>query len=137
MQRENWEFETHRVGRCDEYPPPLIGFPGHWAPNDLMFYAGAMFPARYQGGAFIVFHGSWNRAPLPQGGYNVVFVPFTGAEPTTGDYEIFADGFAGQVPLMERDDATYRPSGAAQGPDGSLYIANDQTGRIWRVVYQG
>ena len=64
-------------------------------------------------------------------------VPFTGAEPTTGDYEIFADGFAGQVPLMERDDATYRPSGAAQGPDGSLYIANDQTGRIWRVVYQG
>ena len=65
----------------------------------------------YQGGTFIVFHGSWNRAPLPQGGYNVVFVPFTGAEPTTGDYEIFADGFAGQVPLMERDDATYRPSG--------------------------
>ena len=125
------------VGRCDEYPPPLIGFPGHWAPNDLMFYAGAMFPARYQGGAFIVFHGSWNRAPLPQGGYNVVFVPFTGAEPTTGDYEIFADGFAGQVPLMERDDATYRPSGVAQGPDGSLYIANDKTGRIWRVVYQG
>ena len=60
-----------------------------------------------------------------------------GAEPTTGDYEIFADGFAGQVPLMERDDATYRPSGVAQGPDGSLYIANDKTGRIWRVVYQG
>ena len=75
-----------------------------------------MFPARYQGGAFIVFHGSWNRAPLPQGGYNVVFVPFTGAEPTTGDYEIFADGFAGQVPLMERDDATYRALGRCPGP---------------------
>ena len=125
------------VGRCEEYPLPLIGFPGHWAPNDLAFYTGEMFPGGYQGGAFIVFHGSWNRAPLPQGGYNVVFVPFTGGEPTTGDYEIFADGFAGQVPLMERDDATYRPSGVAQGPDGSLYIANDKTGRIWRVIYTG
>ncbi len=125
------------VGRCDQYPLPLIGFPGHWAPNALRFYTGDQFPARYRGGAFIVFHGSWNRAPLAQGGYNVAFVPFTGGEPTTGDYEIFADGFAGQTPLMERDNATYRPSGVAQGPDGSLYIANDKTGRIWRVMYRG
>ncbi len=125
------------VGRCDQYPLPLIGFPGHWAPNALRFYTGDQFPARYRGGAFIVFHGSWNRAPLAQGGYNVAFVPFTGGEPTTGDYEIFADGFAGQTPLMERDDATYRPAGVAQGPDGSLYITNDKTGRIWRVMYRG
>ena len=84
-----------------------------------------------------MFHGSWNRAPLPQGGYNVVFVPFTGDTPMNGEYEIFADGFAGQTPLMERNDATYRPSGGAEGPDGSLYISNDKTGRIWRVMYQG
>ena len=125
------------VDRCGQYSPPLIGFPGHWAPNDLHFYTGDQFPTRYRGGAFIVFHGSWNRAPLPQGGYNVVYVPFTGGEPTTSDYEIFADGFAGQSPLMDRNDATYRPAGIAQGPDGSLYIANDKTGRIWRVMYHG
>ena len=125
------------VGRCAQYPPPLIGFPGHWAPNDLHFYTGDQFPARYRGGAFIVFHGSWNRAPLPQGGFKVVFVPFTGGEPTTGDYEIFADGFAGKDPLMNRDEATYRPSGVDEGPDGSLYLSNDRTGRIWRVVYRG
>ena len=125
------------VGQCDQYPLPLIGFPGHWAPNALLFYTGDQFPARYQGGAFIVFHGSWNRAPLPQGGYNVVFVPFTGDTLMNGEYEIFADGFAGQTPLMERNDATYRPSGVAEGPDGSLYISNDKTGRIWRVMYQG
>ena len=124
------------VGRCDQYPPPVIGFPGHWAPNALLFYTGEQFPARYRGGAFIVFHGSWNRAPLPQGGYNVVFVPFTGGAPATGDYEIFADGFAGRTPLMDRDAARYRPSGVAQGPDGSLYIANDKTGRIWRVMHR-
>ena len=129
--------DGHMVGRCDRYPLPLIGFPGHWAPNDLHFYTGDQFPVRYRGGAFIVFHGSWNRAPLAQGGYKVVFVPFTDGNPTTGDYQIFADGFAGQTPLMERDDATYRPAGVAQGPDGSLYIANDKTGRIWRVMYRG
>jgi len=59
-------------------------------------YRGKQLPAHYRGGAFIAFHGSWNRAPGPQGGYNVVFVPFAGGRPT-GQYEIFADGFAGAV----------------------------------------
>ncbi len=125
------------VGRCDQYPLPLIGFPGHWAPNDLLFYGGDQFPEKYRGGAFIVFHGSWNRAPLPQGGFNIVFVQFTEGEPTTGDYEIFADGFAGEAPILERDQAVHRPSGIAEGPDGSLYLSNDKTGRIWRVLYRG
>lgn len=125
------------VGRCDQYPLPLIGFPGHWAPNDLLFYRGDQFPEKYRDGAFIVFHGSWNRAPLPQGGFNVVFVEFEGDRPKSGEYEIFADGFAGKSPLLDRDQARYRPSGIAEGPDGSLYISNDKTGRIWRVVYRG
>lgn len=125
------------VGRCDKYPAPLLGFPGHWAPNALIFYTGRQFPEKYRGGAFVAFHGSWNRAPLPQGGYNVAFVPFTGGKPATGKFEIFADGFAGKTPLMDRNEARYRPSGLAQGPDGSLYIGEDRTGRIWRVVYRG
>jgi glucose/arabinose dehydrogenase len=124
------------VGRCAGFDPPLMGFPGHWAPNALMFYAGELFPERYRGGAFIAFHGSWNRAPLPQAGYNVVFVPFDGDAPATGGYEIFADGFAGQTPLMDRNAARYRPSGIAEGPDASVYISEDKTGRIWRVVYR-
>ena len=74
---------------------------------------------------------------MPQGGYNVVFVQFDGGATATGDYEIFADGFTGQTPLMDRDNAVYRPSGIAEGPDGSVYISNDRTGRIWRVMYQG
>ena len=98
---------------------------------------GEQFPERYRGGAFIVFHGSWNRAPLPQGGYNVVFVPFDGGHPATGEWEVFADGFAGDEPIVDRGAATYRPSGVAIGHDGSLYISNDKTGRIWRVVHTG
>ena len=124
------------VGRCAPFTPPLVAFPAHWAPVDLMFYTGTQFPKKYQGGAFIAFHGSWNRAPMPQEGYNVTFVPFTGAKPS-GAYEVFANGFAGKTPLMKPNDATYRADGVAQGPDGSLYIAESQKGRVWRVFYRG
>jgi glucose/arabinose dehydrogenase len=119
--------------RCAKFNPPTVAFPGHWAPNDVMFYTGTQFPAKYRGGAFIAFHGSWNRAPLPQAGYNVTFVPFANGKPS-GAYEVFADGFAGKTPLANPNDAVARPGGLAQGPDGSLYITEDVKGRIWRVM---
>ena len=122
------------AGRCAAAKPPLIGFPGHWGPDDLVFYTGTMFPARYRGGAFIAFHGSWNRAPLPQAGYRVVFVS-RGPGGFGPAYETFADGFAGG--RLDPGDATWRPAGLAQGPDGALYIADDQRGRVWRVVSTG
>ncbi len=124
------------VGRCGTFAPPVLAFPAHWAPVDLMFYTGTQFPKKYQGGAFIAFHGSWNRTPMPQDGYNVSFVPFAGAKPS-GPYEVFANGFAGKMPLMRPVDAVYRADGVAQGPDGSLYIAESQKGRVWRVFYRG
>ena len=124
------------VGRCDQYLDPVVAFPGHWAPNDLHFYRGEQFPDRFRGGAFIAFHGSWNRAPLPQQGYRVSFVPFEDGT-ATGEYEPFADGFAGVDPIPSRGAAEYRPVGLATGPDGALYISDSQKGRIWRVVYTG
>ena len=84
-----------KVGDCDKFDPPVAAFPAHWAPNDLKIYKGSQFPKAYQGGAFIAFHGSWNRAPGPQGGYNVVFQPLADGK-ASGDYVVFADGFAGQ-----------------------------------------
>ncbi len=124
----------NKVERCSEKKQPLLAFPAHTAPNDLIFYTGNMFPERYKNGVFIAFHGSWNRAPQKQLGYYVVFVPFVNGNPT-GKWEIFADGFAGMDPLMNPSDAAYRPCGVAQGPDGSLYISDSQKGRIWRVIY--
>jgi glucose/arabinose dehydrogenase len=118
------------------YQAPLLAFAGHWAPNDLLFYTGDAFPAEAQGGAFIAFHGSWNRAPLPQDGYQVVFVPFDGGEPT-GAWTVFADGFEGAEVLEDSDDARFRAMGLAQGPDGALYIADSVQGRIWRVTHEG
>ena len=116
--------------------PPLMGFPGHWAPNDLLFYDGDQFPERYKHGAFIAFHGSTNRTPYPQAGYFVCFVPFKNGE-STGEWEVFADGFAGVDPIINVSDAAYRPMGLATGPDGSLYVSDSRKGKIWRIMYQG
>lgn len=118
------------------YEDPIMAFPGHWAPDGLLFYTGSQFPNSYAHGAFIAFHGSWNRAPLPQGGYKVVYVPFSGDKPS-GPYQVFADGFSGVKILQNPGDAKHRPTGLAQGPDGSLYVSDDAHGYIFRIVYTG
>lgn len=124
------------IGRCDKFEMPIMGFPGHWAPNDLFFYTGDQFPERYKKGAFIAFHGSTNRAPYPQSGYFICFVPFENGKPS-GEWEVFADGFAEVDPIVSVSDAVYRPMGIAMGPDGSLYIAETEKGKIWRIMYKG
>jgi glucose/arabinose dehydrogenase len=120
---------------CSSYNQPLVTFGAHWAPNGLHFYMGAQFPERYRGGAFVAFHGGFDRAPLPNEGFQVQFVPFASGRPS-GAPETFADGFAGSgQPLPAA--ALHRPVGVTEGPDGSLYISDDRGGRIWRVVYVG
>ena len=113
---------------------PIMAFPGHWAPNDVLFYHGNQFPAKYNNGAFICFHGSWNRAPLNQAGYFVAFVPFKNGLPS-GPYEVFAEDFAGGPEIKSPGDAKARPMGLAEGPDGSLYITDSVKGKVWRVMY--
>jgi glucose/arabinose dehydrogenase len=122
------------VGQCADKTPPAAAFPAHWAPNDVAIYNGAQFPAAWRGGAFIAFHGSWNRAPGPQGGYALVFQPLADGK-AAGDYVVFADGFAGAEKAPGR--AAHRPSGLAVGPDGALYVSDDVKGRIWRITHLG
>jgi glucose/arabinose dehydrogenase len=113
---------------------PIMTFPAHYAPNDLLFYTGTQFPSLYRNGAFIAFHGSWNRAPQEQKGYNVVFVPFSNDKPS-GKWEVFADNFAGVPKILSPRDAHHRPCGLAMGPDGSLYVVEDIQGKIWKITY--
>ncbi|HXB91432.1 MAG TPA: PQQ-dependent sugar dehydrogenase [Puia sp.] len=114
---------------------PVQAFPGHMAPNGLLFYTGTQFPEKYKNGAFIAFHGSWNRAPEPQEGYYVVFQPFKDGKPS-GQWEVFADNFAGGPENMSPGGAKHRPCGLAQGPDGSLYVSDDSKGTIWKISYK-
>lgn len=118
------------VGVCADMEPPVAHYPAHWAPNDLKIYRGALFPKAYQGGAFIAFHGLWNRAAGPQQGYNVVFQPLADGKPS-GDYVIFAGKF------REPGRADHRPSDLAVAPDGALFVSDDKGGRIWRITYEG
>ena len=123
-----------RVGVCASKLAPVAAFPAHWAPNGMALYDQQQFPPRYRGGVFIAFHGSWDRAPYPQGGYNIVFQPLRDGR-ASGTCEVFADGFAG--PSTTPDGALHRPSGVAVGPHGSLYVADDVRGTIYRIVYKG
>ena len=125
------------VGRASEFDDPVIGFPGHWAPMDVMFYHGNQFPARYNNGVFVAFHGSTDRPPYPQAGFIVCFVPFDENGNSMGKWEVFADGFAVVDTVRDTSDAVYRPMGLAEGPDGSIYISESNQGKIWRVMYKG
>ena len=123
-----------KTGVCANKIAPIAAYPAHWAPNAMALYDKEQFPAHYRGGVFIAFHGSWDRAPYAQAGYNVVFQSLAG-DHASGQCEIFADGFAGAVESPAK--AEHRPSGLAVGPDGSLYVSDDIRGRIYRIVYQG
>jgi glucose/arabinose dehydrogenase len=120
------------------YSAPLFTFPAHGAPLDMVFYDGKQFPAKYRGGAFVAFHGgSGPHLAAGHPGYNIMFVPID-RKGAIGTPELFADGFAGIAPdARNADNARYRPVGVAVAPDGALYVAESQKGRIWRISYGG
>jgi glucose/arabinose dehydrogenase len=121
-----------------KYSTPVVAFQAHQSPLDLLFYDGKQFPKEYRGGAFVVFQGgSGGVLPLGHHGYDVVFVPFD-KKGKPGQAQIFADGFAGPAAADRNPGkAMYRPSGAAVGPDGSLYVVDTLKGRLWRIYYTG
>jgi glucose/arabinose dehydrogenase len=91
----------------------------------MVFYDQDLFPAAYRGGVFLAFHGSWNRSPMPQAGYRVVFVPFAQGQ-ATGEYQTFA--------TLTGHATGLRATGVAVAPDGALFIGGDANGQIWRVI---
>lgn len=125
--------DGQKIGQCSGKAQVLMAFPGHWAPDGMLFYTGSQFPSQYRGGAFVAFHGSWNRAPLPQAGFRVVFAPFRFNRPL-GSFTTFADGF-NPNPGSGRSRSVRRPTGLAQAPDGSIFITDDTGGTVWRVSY--
>jgi glucose/arabinose dehydrogenase len=110
------------------YPDVLLG--AHVAVLDILFYTGDQFPAKYRGGMFLAFHGSWNRAERI--GYSVAFVPFENGKPRSGP-EDFLTGF---MLDPKKREVWGRPVGLLQLPDGSLLMTDDGGGKIWKITYR-
>jgi glucose/arabinose dehydrogenase len=111
---------------------PDVLFEAHSSAMDLVFYDGQQFPQEYRGGAFVALKGSWNRSEPT--GYKIVFVPFQDGRPQ-GGYQNFAVGF--WVSGVNRAEVWGRPAALAVAKDGSLLVADDTGGTIWRITYTG
>ncbi|RCH54947.1 sorbosone dehydrogenase family protein [Mucilaginibacter hurinus] len=106
---------------------PDLALGSHTASLGMAFYTGNKFPAKYQGGAFISQHGSWNSSQLV--GYKVLYVPFKSGKPL-GDTEDFLTGF---IADPEKGEVYGRPVDVAILKDGSILVTDDTSNRIWRV----
>jgi len=121
--------EKPELVEITRYPDVL--FPAHCGMLDIEFYTASSFPERYQGGAFLACHGSWNRSQRI--GYRVDFVPFKDGQPTSGPEEFLS----GWMLDPGKQEVWGRPVGILQLPDGSLLISDDGGKTIWRVSYSG
>ncbi len=137
MRAPEYGGDNHKHDDNPLFDKPVVAFPAHWAPMQLAYYDGTQFPEKFRGGMFITFHGSWNRAPRPQAGFRVAFVPFDAKGMPRGGYETFADGFSTADGSAKNRASRYRPAGLALGPDGSLYVGDTDKGRLWRILYTG
>jgi glucose/arabinose dehydrogenase len=111
------------------YPNVLLG--AHVAVLGIQFYTGDQFPAKYHGGLFLAFHGSWNRAKRT--GYSVTFIPFKDGMPLSGP----EDFLTGWMLDPSKREVWGRPVGLLQMPDGSLLVSDDGGGKLWRIFYKG
>ena len=109
------------------FQPPELELPAHVAALGMRFYTGAQFPAEYRGGIFIAEHGSWNRSKKI--GYRVSFVRLK--ESRVVEYRTFAQGW------LQGERAWGRPADVEVGPDGALYVSDDEAGAVYRIRYAG
>jgi glucose/arabinose dehydrogenase len=122
--------DCKRVDLSSKVITPDVLVQPHMASLQMVFYpAKGEFPKQYDGDAFAAEHGSWNRANRT--GYEVIRIPMHngGAD---GSYEDFLTGF-----LTKDGQVWGRPVGVTVGPNGDLYISDDGSRSVWRVIYTG
>jgi glucose/arabinose dehydrogenase len=109
---------------------PDVSLGAHTAVIDWKFYTGNQFPAKYQGGAFLALHGSWNRAKRV--GQSVVFVPFKDGKPAGQPEDVLTGWMLGP----DKREVWGRPTGIMVMKDGSLLVSDDGGNKIWRISYK-
>lgn len=130
-------FGTHEDPRLKGQRPDLVAssivpdvdLGSHTSSLGLAFYTLKYFPGKYQGGAFVGQHGSWNRSSFS--GYKVVFVPFVNGK-ASGRPQDFLTGF---IANSATNEVYGRPAGVYMTKDGALLVADDAGNTIWRVTY--
>ncbi|NHZ45971.1 PQQ-dependent sugar dehydrogenase [Nitratidesulfovibrio liaohensis] len=115
------------LGTCAAATPPARNLGPHVASLGMAFYTGRQFPAEYRGQVFIAEHGSWNRSARI--GYRVTLVRLEGGRAVS--YEPFAEGW------LREGGPWGRPAALLMLPDGSLLVADDYAGAIYRIRYAG
>ena len=110
---------------------PDVILPAHVAILDYLFYTGAQFPAEYRGGAFIAFHGSWNRSKRV--GQEIAFLPFKNGNPAADQPRHFLTGW---MLAPDKREVWGRPVALLQMPDGSVLVSDDGGNKIWRISYK-
>lgn len=124
------EFWARRPENLD-FQLPEIELPAHVAALGMRFYDEQMFPEEYVGDIFIAEHGSWNRSDKI--GYRIsrVEIERSGTKLVAGEYTIFASGW------LQGQSAWGRPADVEVGPDGALYVSDDQADMVYRIFYRG
>jgi glucose/arabinose dehydrogenase len=113
---------------CKDFEPPALNLGPHVAPLGMKFYTGSQFPPEYQNNIFIAEHGSWNRHQ--KHGYRIMRVTVD-PDGANARQEVFAEGW------LDGQDILGRPADILVAPDGSLLVADDQAGAIYRISYAG
>ncbi len=113
--------------QCQQFIAPEWKFKAHMAPLGMRFYTGGQFPGHYVNQLFVAQHGSWNRT-VPHG-YRIALVKFKNGKAVSE--HAFISGW-----LTDKNEVLGRPTDILQMPDGSLLIADDTLGVIYRVVYK-
>jgi glucose/arabinose dehydrogenase len=129
---------TRAGADCHDAPVARVVLPAYETPIGATFYpldphGRYAFPAEYRGGAFVALHGSWHTPLVPP---RVAFVPMNGDDPRTPvDWSDPSKQWREFVGGFQKADFTRvaRPTGVAVGPDGSLFVSDDQSGDIFRI----
>lgn len=132
VRDERVELNPDVLPDCSMAVPALFTDWAHAAPLGMTQYNATAFPADYQGNLFVAYHGSWNSTQARDCRVQMIVVQ----DGVPLESQPFLTGFRDNE-SQQCGNAWGRPAGVVVGPDGALFVSDDQNGNVYRVVYTG